>query len=107
MGFFSGLWGGVKSIASAVFGGGGSSINHSSSSTSTTQTMYEPDRVKVAELENGRMDRAIEAQKEIMQMNNEMQLYIMEAHQKGFEHSTQILKDMMRSLMRLHKRDYY
>ena len=98
MGFFSGLWGGVKSIASAVFGGGGSSINHSSSSTSTTQTMYEPDRVKVAELENARMDRAIEAQKEIMQMNNEMQLYIMEAHQKGFEHSTQILKDMMRSL---------
>jgi len=68
------------------------------SSTSNTTTVYEPDKVKVAELESGRMDKAIEAQKEIMQMNHEMQLLIMEAHQKGFEHSTEILKEMMQSL---------
>jgi len=68
------------------------------SSVSNTNTVYEPDRVKVAELENERMDKAIEAQKEIIQMNQEMQLLIMEAHQKGFEHSTEILKEMMQSL---------
>lgn len=80
--------------------------NHSSSETksssrssvSSTNTVYEPDRVKVAELENGRMQRAIEAQKEIMQMNHEMQILIMESHQKGFKHSTEILKEMMLSL---------
>ena len=70
----------------------------SRTSVSNTSTVYEPDKVKVAELENGRMDKAIEAQKEIMQMNHEMQILIMEAHQKGFEHSTQVLKEMMQTL---------
>ena len=83
-------------------GNNSSSDNRSSSrssvSTSNTSTVYEPDKVKVAELENGRMDKAIEAQKEIMQMNHEMQILIMEAHQKGFEHSTQVLKEMMQTL---------
>jgi len=98
MGFFSGLWNGAKSVVKAVFGDHSSHEETTNTNTSSTQTVYEPDRVKVTELENDRMDRAIEAQKEIMQMNKEMQLYIMEAHQKGFEHSTQVLKDMMRSL---------
>jgi hypothetical protein len=100
MGFFSSLWDGAKSVVKTVFGDHSSTENttNTNSSVSNTQTIYEPDKLKIAELENGRMDKAIEAQKEIIQMNNEMQLYIMEAHQKGFEHSTQILKDMMRSL---------
>lgn len=98
MGLLGDLWDGAKSVIGAVFGEGGSSVNHSTSNTSSTQTVYEPDKVKVAELENGRMDRAIEAQKEIMQMNQEMQLMIMEAHQKGFTQSTELLKEMMRSL---------
>ncbi len=98
MGFLGNLWDGAKSVVKTVFGDHSSSETYSSVSTSTTQTIYEPDRVKVAELENDRMDRAIEAQKEIIQMNSEMQLLIMEAHQKGFEHSTQILKEMMQSL---------
>lgn len=74
------------------------SRSSSKSSVSTTNTVYEPDKVKVAELENARIDKAIEAQKEIIEMNQEMQLLIMEAHQKGFEHSTKILKEMMQSL---------
>jgi hypothetical protein len=101
MGIFSGLAslaGSAISAVGSIFGGGGSSLSHNSSSTSNTQTMYEPDKVKVAELENNRMDKAIVAQKEIMKMNSEMQLMIMEAHQKGFEKSTIILKDMMKSL---------
>jgi len=101
MGFFSSVWGGIKAVASSLIGSGGSSSSgetHSSSSVSNRQTIYEPDKLKVAELENGRMERAIEAQKEIIQMNNEMQLMIMEAHQKGFEQSTKLLKEMMVSL---------
>ncbi len=98
MGFLSSLWNGVKSVAKTVFGDHSSHEETTNTNTSSEQTIYEPDRVKVAELENNRMERAIEAQKEIMQMNNEMQAYIMKAHQKGFEKSTKILKDMMVSL---------
>lgn len=100
MGVAGDLWNLGKKVAKAVFGDNSSSGTKSSSrsSVATTNTIYEPDKVRVAELENARMDKAIEAQKEIMQMNQEMQLYIMEAHQKGFEHSTKILKEMMQTL---------
>jgi len=100
MGFFSNLWDGAKSVVKTIFGDHSSSevTSNTNTHTSTSQIIYEPDKVKVAELENEKMDKAIEAQKEIMQMNQEMQLYIMEAHQKGFEHSVIILKDMMKSL---------
>ncbi|MDQ7004056.1 MAG: hypothetical protein Q9N67_03670 [Ghiorsea sp.] len=84
MGFFSSLWDGAKSVVKTIFGDHSSTeaTSHTNSSVSSSQIIYEPDKVKIAELENGRMDKAIEAQKEIMHMNNEMQLYIMEAHQK-------------------------
>jgi len=87
-------------VVKSWFGSSSSTETRSSSRTSisNTNTIYEPDKVKVAELENQRMDKAIEAQKEIMQMNHEMQMLIMEAHQKGFEHSTEVLKEMMQSL---------
>ena len=100
MSFLGNLWDTGKSIVKSVFGDHSSheETRNTNSSVSNTNTVYEPDRVKVAELENGRMDRAIEAQKEIIQMNSEMQLMIMEAHQKGFEHSTKVLKEMMQSL---------
>ena len=98
MGFIGSLWDGAKDVVKSVFGDHTSSEVTTSTNTSNTQTIYEPDKVKVADLENCRMDRAIAAQKEIIQMNSEMQLYIMEAHQKGFEHSTLVLKEMMKSL---------
>ena len=105
MGFWSGL-GSLASSAmdavSSIFGASKSSSGHTStsntSSTSNTQMIYEPDKVKIAELENKRMDKAIEAQKEIIKMNSEMQFMIMEAHQKGFEKSANLLKEMMKSL---------
>jgi hypothetical protein len=98
MGFFSSLWDGAKKVVKTIFGDHSSHEETSNTNVSNTQTIYEPDKVKVAELESGRMDKAIEAQKEIMQMNHEMQLYIMKAHQKGFEQSTKVLKEMMQSL---------
>ena len=94
-----GAIGAVKSIfGGSSKGGDNSSLSHNSTTTSNIQTMHEPDKVRVAELENARMDRAVEAQKEIMQMNADIQIVIMEAHQKGFEHSTEVLKEMMLSL---------
>lgn len=115
MGFFGSLLSGAKSLIGSIFGDGESSSStrnsthsstrsythsstHSSTSVSNTQTIYEPDKVKVTELENARMSRAIEAQKEIMQMNAQMQFAIIEAQQKGFERATEILKEMMISL---------
>jgi len=105
MGFWGSVGGFLSSAVNTISGflGGGnddcsSSSHESKTSTSTTQTIYEPDRVKIAELERAKMDKAIDAQKEIMQMNAEMQVMIMETHQKGFEHSTKLLKEMMLSL---------
>ena len=92
----------LSSLGSTIGGWLGVSVSSSSSShksySSSTQTVYEPDKVKVAELENARMERAIEAQKEIIQMNQEMQLAIIQANAKGFEQTTNILKDMMYAL---------
>jgi len=105
MGFFSSIGsfisGAVDTIGS-IFSGGSSSSNHNSSSSSNTnkniETIYEPDRVKIAQLENDRMDKAIIAQKEIMEMNHNMQMMIIEAQQKGFEESSKILKELTISL---------
>jgi len=99
MGFWSWAADTVSSVVGSVFGSDTSSSGqHSSSHRSDETTMYEPDKVKVAQLENEKMDKAVLAQKEMMQMNADMQRVLMQAQQKGFEHSTQILKDMILSL---------
>lgn len=68
MGFFSNLWDGAKSVVKTIFGDHSSSevTSNTNTHTSTSQTIYEPDKVKVAELENEKMDKAIEAQKEMV-----------------------------------------
>jgi len=107
MGFFSSIGGfisdAVGTIGSILGGGSSSSSNHNSSSNSNSNTeiIYEPDRVKITQLENDRMDRAVIAQKEIMEMNHNMQLMIMEANQKGFENSSNILKELTISLNKI------
>jgi len=70
-----------------------SSSNYSSSSNS--ETLYEPDKVKVAELENSRSKRLIEAQKDIIELNARMQVAVIEADARGFEHSVNVLKSLM------------
>ena len=107
MGFFSGIGSFISSAVDTIggiFGGGStSSSNHNSSSNSNSNTeiIYEPDRVKITQLENDRMDRAVIAQKEIMEMNHNMQLMIIEANQKGFENSSNILKELTISLNKI------
>jgi DNA-binding ferritin-like protein len=75
--------------------GGGSS---SSSSSYNTETIYEPDKVKVAELENERAEMLVREQKEIIELNARMQGAIIEAEAKSFEHSAEVLKNMMRDI---------
>jgi len=102
MSFFS--WAGsvIKGVGDFF---GGSSGSYSHSSTSSSQTLYEPDRVRVAELElqrthldNQRADRMIEGQKEIIELNAQMQGMIIEAHAKGLEHSVNVLKSLMNDM---------
>jgi hypothetical protein len=104
MSWLGDLWDTGKMILKKVLGDDEKNISHTTSTikkTTNTQTIYEPDKIKVAELEAKRMDKAIEAQKEIIQMNNEMQMMIIEAHQKGFEQSTNTLKEMMIALNKI------
>jgi len=107
MGFFSGIGSFISSAVDtigSIFGGGSSSSsnhNSSSNSNSNTEIIYEPDKVKITQLENDRMEKAVIAQKEIMEMNHNMQLMIMEANQKGFENSSNILKELTISLNKI------
>ena len=92
MSFFGGIFNTISSIFS--FGSNSSrSENHSSSST--TQTVYEPDKVRVAELENQRSEMLVEAQKDIIELNARMQAAVIEANVRGFEYSANILKSLM------------
>jgi len=99
MGFFSWVGSGLKAVGNFLSGSSGS---YSHSSTSSSQTLYEPDRVRVAELElsrtrldNERAEMMIEGQKEIIELNAQMQGMIIQAHAKGLEHSVAVLKSLM------------
>jgi hypothetical protein len=94
-----GFWSSVGSFVSGIFSGGSSSSSgnsgHSSSSSNSIQTIYEPDKVRMAELENDKIGLMAEAQKEIIQMNAQMQGAIIEAETRSFEHSAKVLKSLM------------
>ena len=103
MGLFSDLSSFVVSAVSGVSeffssnsgGGGSSSGSHSSSHSSNTQTIYEPDKVRVAELENQHAEILIEGQKDIIEMNARMQVAIIEAEALGLEHKAKVLKSLV------------
>lgn len=96
MGIFSKIGGAIKSI----FGGGSSSGG--SRSTSSTTTTYDPDKVKVAEieketklrlagLENERIELAKRAQIELMEKQLYCQEALIEAKARGLGHTAQVL----------------
>lgn len=88
--------GGVFNTISSIFSfGSNSSRSENHSSSSTTQTIYEPDKVRVAELENQRSEMLVEAQKDIIELNARMQAAVIEANVRGFEYSANILKSLM------------
>jgi len=91
-------FGGIVNAISSIFSFSGSSSNSRSEnhhSSSTTQTVYEPDKVRVAELENQRSEMLVEAQKDIIELNARMQAAVIEANVRGFEYSANILKSLM------------
>ena len=92
------MFGWVETICSTVgsfFASNTSSSSNSSHSSSNSQTIYEPDKVRVAELENqGRLD-LIEGQKDLIELNARMQAAVIEANVRGFEYSANILKSLM------------
>jgi hypothetical protein len=91
-------FGGIVNTISSIFSFSGSSSSSRSEnhhSSSTTQTIYEPDKVRVAELENQRSEMLVEAQKDIIELNARMQAAVIEANVRGFEYSANILKSLM------------
>lgn len=91
--FISGAFGG----GSCSSGGGGGSSSTSSTITKS-ETIYEPDRVRAEELKNERVGLVADAQKEIIEMNGNLQLAIIEAETKNNQYSAEILKDLMRDM---------
>ena len=110
MGFFSGLGSLASSAASAIgslFGGGSSSDSgrdrggYSSSSESyhtSKVTHYDPDKVKVAELENERVGLVKEAQLELMEFNAQMEAAMMQARCLGFQAMQQAMMGMLKEV---------
>ena len=70
-----------------IFGGS----SQKSSSESSVTTLYEPDRVRIAELEDKKLDKLIKAQRDIVKMNDDMQ----EARLKAQGDMAKTLKELM------------
>lgn len=110
MGFFSTLGSLASSAASAIGGffGGGSSDSgggrdrggYSSSETyhSSKITNYDPDKVKVAELENERIGLVKEAQLELMEFNAKMEAAMIQARCLGFQAMQQAMMGMLKEV---------
>lgn len=110
MGFFSGLASFASSAVSAIgglFGGGSSSDGRrdrdcysSSSETYHTSkvTNYDPDKVKVAELENERVSLVKEAQLELLEFNAKMEAAMIEARCRGFQAMQQAMMGMLKEV---------
>jgi hypothetical protein len=80
-------------------------LNAQMHSSSSVQTLHEPDKVKIAELElqiaqtnseNAQM--LLQEQKELIRINAQMQGAIIEAEAKSFQHSAEVLKELMKSI---------
>ena len=62
-----------------------------SSSESSETTLYEPDRVRMTELENKKLDKLIEAQKDIHKMN----YYMQESRLKAQGEMAKVIQELM------------
>lgn len=89
-----GLFSGFVNIVTGFFSSNKSESSSTYHSSSTTQTIYEPDRVRAAELELQRSELLIEGQKDIIELNARMQAAVIEAEARGFEHSANVLKSL-------------
>ena len=112
MGFFSSVSSFVSSAASAIgsfldsgssSSGGRDRGDYSSSRSSETYhiskvTNYDPDKVKVATLENERVELVKDAQRELMQLNAQLEVAMIEARCKGFQAMQGAMMNMLREV---------
>ena len=109
MGFFSGLVSGVKSFVSGIFGGGSSSGGGGGSSLSYN---YEPDKVRVAEIErdtklkladkrNERVELVKEATIEILQAQALTQAAIEKARAEGMKEISAQLVSLQEKMLQV------
>ncbi|WP_297423987.1 hypothetical protein [uncultured Acinetobacter sp.] len=103
----------LGSIASKVVGAVGSFLGSStgsnrdfggssySSSVSSTVTNYDPDKIRVAELENERVHLVKEAQLEIIEANAKVEAVMLEAKFRGFQAIADSLTRMQKELDQL------
>jgi hypothetical protein len=89
---------GVVDVVTGWFSSNKSESSSTYHSSSTTQTIYEPDRIRAAELELQRSELLIEGQREIIELNARMQAAVIEANARGFEHSANVLKSLMHDM---------
>jgi hypothetical protein len=105
MGFFSS----VASFVGGLFSGGGRSSGGGSRSSESSNTSYEPDKVRVAEIErdkvlqladreNERIGLMKEAQMELVEFNARMEAAVIEAKARGFHAVQQSLITMTKEL---------
>ena len=94
-----GFWGDIVGTVKDFFGTKNENTNNNNDTS--VQTIYEPDRVRIEELQKENNQMMIEAQKDIIQMNGQMQSLIIQAQVKGFEYSSNILKDMLSNLNKI------
>lgn len=111
MSWLGSLVGGAVSLAKSVFGNGssssgggdrdyGSSYSSSSSETYHTSktTNYDPDKVEVAKLENERVELVKDAQRELLQLNAQLEVAMIEARCKGFQAMQGAMMNMLREV---------
>jgi len=99
-----GLWGAIKGAWDGFLGGGSSSSSRETSSTTTT---YEPDKVRVAEIEASakirlagmeqeRIRLYADTQLELTEFNAKMEAAVLEARVRGEQALQQSMLEMMR-----------
>jgi hypothetical protein len=98
--FATSAWNGVKS-----FFGGNSSMDRErdygeaySSSSSSTITNYDPDKVEVAKLENERVELVKNAQRELLQLNAQLEVAMIEARCRGFQAMQGAMMNMLKEV---------
>jgi len=106
MSFLDTLGGWVSNAAKAILGGNSNNDGgrdrggYSSSETyhSSKITNYDPDKVKVAELENERIGLVKEAQLELMEFNAKMEAAMIQARCLGFQAMQQAMMGMLKEV---------
>ena len=96
--FVGGLFGGGSSSDGGGRDRGGSYSSSSESYHTSKVTNYDPDKVRVAELENERVGLVKDAQLELLEFNAKMEAAMIEARCRGFHAMQQAMMGMLKEV---------